>query len=51
MIIEKEMLMIIYEIKLWQHYLEEVKIITEILTDHKNLEYFSKARINNLKQT
>ena len=46
-ITEKEMLAVIQEVKTWRHYLKEIKRVVKILTDHKNLEYFSKARIQN----
>ena len=39
----KEMLVIIWCLKVWRHFLEEVKDQFEIWMDHKNLEYFMKA--------
>jgi hypothetical protein len=39
-----EMLAIIQALKEWRHYLKGVKHPIEILTDHKNLEYFRVAQ-------
>ncbi|KEP45447.1 putative Transposon Tf2-1 polyprotein, partial [Rhizoctonia solani 123E] len=43
-IFEKEFLAIICSLKEWCHLLEGTTLPIQILTDHKNLEYFSKAR-------
>ena len=40
-IYDKELLAIIAAFKHWQHYLEFSSQPTEVLTDHKNLEYFT----------
>jgi len=44
---DKEALAIVKALQHWQHWLEGSKIPIETLTDHKNLEYFSKPRILN----
>lgn len=41
---DKEMLAIIRALEEWRHFLEGAKHQFEIWTDHKNLEYFMKAR-------
>jgi len=41
---DKEMLAIIRCLEAWRHFLEGAKDQFEILTDHKNLEYFIKAQ-------
>ena len=40
-IYDKELLAIIAAFKHWRHYLEFSSQPTEVLTDHKNLEYFT----------
>ena len=47
---DKEMLVIIKELKSWRYLLEEVQFKFEIQTDHKNLEYFMKAQKLNQRQ-
>jgi len=40
-IYDKELLAIVEAFKHWHHYLEFSSECTEVLTDHKNLEYFT----------
>ena len=47
---DKEMLAIIRGLKNWRHLLESTYFKFEIWTDHKNLEYFMKARKLNRRQ-
>jgi hypothetical protein len=47
---DKEMLAIIRGLEEWRHYLEGAKHTFEIWTDHKNLEYFMKAKKLNRRQ-
>ena len=42
---DKELLAIFEAFKSWHHYLEETLIPIDIVTDHKNLEYFSTTKI------
>ena len=49
-ITKKEMLAIIQAVKEWRKYLEGSKTRAEIITDHKNLTYFQKAKITNRRQ-
>jgi hypothetical protein len=49
-IYDMEMLTIIRALKEWRHYLEGVKHPIEILTDHKNLEYFRVVQKLNQRQ-
>jgi len=48
--ISDEGLAIIKALQHWRHWLEGTKIPVEILTDHKNLQYFTKPRILNRRQ-
>ena len=48
-ITEKEMLAVVQEVKTWRYYLKEVKKVVRILMDYKNLKYFSKTKIQNLR--
>ena len=41
---DKEILVIIWYLEAWRHFLEGAKDWFEIWTDHKNLEYFMKAQ-------
>ena len=41
----KELLVIFEAFKIWQHYLERSASPIDIVTDHKNLEYFSITKI------
>lgn len=43
-IYDKELLAIVAAFKHWRHYLEFSSEITIVLTDHRNLEYFSTTR-------
>ena len=47
---DKEGLAIIKALQHWRHWLEGTKIPVEILTDHKNLQYFTKPQILNRRQ-
>ena len=47
---DKEMLVIIWCLKVWRHFLEEAKDWFEIWMDYKNLEYFMKAQKLNQRQ-
>ena len=42
---DKELLAIFKAFKIWQHYLERSASPIDIVTDHKNLEYFSTTKI------
>jgi len=44
-IYDKELLAIFKAFKIWQHYLEGSASAIDIVTDHKNLEYFSTTKI------
>ena len=44
---DKEALAIVKGLQNWRHWLERMKLPVQILTDHKNLEYFVKPRILN----
>ena len=43
-IYDKEMLAVMCTLEQWHHYLEGAKHPVQILTDHKNLEYFMTAQ-------
>jgi RNase H-like domain found in reverse transcriptase/Reverse transcriptase (RNA-dependent DNA polymerase)/Integrase zinc binding domain/Chromo (CHRromatin Organisation MOdifier) domain/Retroviral aspartyl protease/Integrase core domain len=43
-IYDKELLAIVCAFKHWRHYLEFSESVTVVLTDHRNLEYFSTTR-------
>ena len=47
---DKEMLAIVWALEEWRHFLEGVEHQVEILTDHKNLEYFMMAKKLNRRQ-
>jgi len=49
-IYDKEMLAVICALEQWHHYLEGTKYPVQILTDHKNLEYFMTAQKLNRRQ-
>jgi len=49
-ICDKEMLAIIRALEQWRHYLEGAKYPVQVLTDHKNLEYFMTAQKLNRRQ-
>jgi len=40
----KKMLVIIYGLEKWRHFLKKATYLVEIQTDHMNLEYFIKAK-------
>jgi RNase H-like domain found in reverse transcriptase len=42
---DKELMPIYEAFKAWPHYLEGTKILIDVVTDHKNLEYFCTTRI------
>ena len=42
---DKELLAIFEAFKIWQHYLEGPAYPIDIVTDYKNLEYFSTTKI------
>jgi len=42
---DKELLAIFKAFKIWRHYLEGPAYSINIVTDHKNLEYFSTTKI------
>jgi len=44
-IYDKELLVIFEAFKIWQHYLEGSASPIDVVTDHKNLEYFSTSKI------
>jgi hypothetical protein len=41
---DKELLAIFEAFKIWQHYLEGSGILINVVTNHKNLEYFSMTK-------
>ncbi len=41
----KELLAIFKAFKIWQHYLKDLAYPIDIVTNHKNLEYFSTTKI------
>jgi len=49
-IFDKEMLAIMRSLQEWRHYLMGARHTFEILTDHKNLEYFCTAKNLNCRQ-
>jgi len=46
----KELLAIFEAFKMWRHYLEGSASAIDIVTDHKNLEYFSTTKILTRRQ-
>ena len=42
---DKELLAIFEAFKRWRHYLEGSAELIDIVTDHKNLEYFSMTKL------
>jgi len=42
---DKELLAIFEAFKIWQHYLESPAYLINIVTNHKNLEYFSTTKV------
>jgi len=49
-IYDKEMLAVMHMLEQWRHYLEGAKHPVQILTNHKNLEYFMTAQKLNHRQ-
>jgi hypothetical protein len=49
-IFDKELLAVIRALKEWQYLLEGSELPIQILTDHKNLEYFSTSQLLNKRQ-
>ena len=47
---DKELLAIFEAFKIWQHYLEYLSYPIDVVTDHKNLEYFSTTKILTQRQ-
>ena len=47
---DKELLAIFKAFKIWQHYLEGPAYPINIVTDHKNLEYFSMTKVLTWRQ-
>jgi len=47
---DKELLAIFEAFKIWQHYLEGLAYPIDVVTDHKNLEYFSTTKVLTRKQ-
>jgi RNase H-like domain found in reverse transcriptase len=48
---DKELMAIYKAFKAWQHYLEGTEVSIDVVTDHKNLEYFCTTRILSRRQT
>ena len=42
---DKELLAIFETFKIWQYYLESLAYPINVVTDHKNLEYFSTIKV------
>jgi len=42
---DKELLAIFEAFKIWRHYLEGAALPIDVVTDHKNLEYFSTTKV------
>ncbi|QRW25741.1 Retrotransposable element Tf2 protein [Rhizoctonia solani] len=49
-IFDKELLAVIRAFKEWRHLLEGLELPVQVLTDHKNLEYFSTSQSLNKRQ-
>ena len=47
---DKELLAIFEAFKIWQHYLEGLAYPIDVVTDHKNLDYFSTTKILTWRQ-
>ena len=47
---DKELLAIFEAFKIWQHYLEGPAYPIDIITDHKNLKYFSTTKVLTWRQ-
>jgi hypothetical protein len=46
-ITDKEALVIVKGLQNWRHWLKGTRLLKQILTDHKNLEYFARPHILN----
>jgi hypothetical protein len=49
-ILDKEVLAIVKGLQNWRHWLKRTRLPVQILTDHKNLEYFVRPHILNRHQ-
>jgi len=49
-IYNKKLIAIFEAFKIWQHYLEGLAYSIDIVTDHKNLEYFSTTKVLTWRQ-
>jgi len=49
-IYDKELIAIIRAFKEWRPHLESAKGVIEVLSDHKNLEYFTTMKLLNRRQ-
>jgi hypothetical protein len=47
---DKELMAIYEAFKAWRHYLEGTEVPIDVVTDHKNLEYFCTTRILSRRQ-
>ena len=47
---DKELLTIFEAFKSWRHYLEGPAFLVDVITDHKNLEYFSTSKVLTCQQ-
>jgi len=47
---DKEFLAIFEAFKIWRHYLEDLAYPINVVTDHKNLEYFSNTKVSIQRQ-
>jgi hypothetical protein len=47
---DKELLAIFDAFKIWRHYLEGAPLPIDVVTDHKNLEYFSTTKVLTRRQ-
>jgi hypothetical protein len=47
---DKELMAIYKAFKTWRHYLEGTEVLIDVVTDHKNLEYFCTTRILSRRQ-
>ena len=47
---DKELLAIFDAFKTWRHYLEGAPLTIDVVTDHKNLEYFSTSKVLTRRQ-
>ena len=47
---DKELLAIFEAFKSWRHYLEGPAFPVDVITDHKNLEYFSTSKVLTRRQ-